>query len=149
MLIYYQEIVIEVRRVYLISPFYGTYSNGGGQTALHSTVLQTVKDNSPGILRVNGFIPTSVGSGHGSERLAAESALLDAEILGLVNESFFENVPLRFTSADMYSYKQIRANISTDQKKDYHNRCANTHSLYHALSCAYISEVYLCLSVCF
>ncbi len=59
------------------------------------------RDKSPGIFRVNGFIPVSViASGHGSARVAAESALLDAEML---DKSLFENVPLLFTSADMYS----------------------------------------------
>ena len=69
--------------------------------------------NLPGIFRVNGFIPVSIiWSGQGSVALTAESALLDAEMFGLVNESFFEKVPRLLISAERYSLvTEVLANL--------------------------------------
>ncbi len=69
------------------------------------TPLDIMTSHSPGIFRVNGFIPVSITwSGQGSLALTAESALLDAEMFGLVNESFFEKVPRLLISAERYSF---------------------------------------------
>ncbi len=72
-----------------------------------------MQSNLPGIFRVNGFIPVSIiWSGQESVALTAESALLDAEMFGLVKESFFEKVPRLLISAERYSLvTEVLANL--------------------------------------